>query len=217
MDRRELLGELHGNRLVAVIRSKTPELALETAQAAANAGLKFVEITYSVPGAVEVIKNLTQGTDLHVGAGTVLSKQQADEAIKGGAQFVVAPSLELELIPLCHEANVACFPGAATPTEILAAMRAGADLVKIFPADLAGGPYFIRQMQGPFPEARFMVSGGVSLANIQEYVQVGATGICLGSAYLGTLLAEKGHAGFVKEITEFRKLVIEAQNFGKIG
>jgi len=217
MDRRELLGELHGNRLVAVIRSKTPELALETAQAAANAGLKFVEITYSVPGAVEVIKNLTQGTDLHVGAGTVLSKQQADEAIKGGAQFVVAPSLELELIPLCHEANVACFPGAATPTEILAAMRAGADLVKIFPADLAGGPYFIRQMQGPFPEARFMVSGGVSLANIQEYVQVGTTGICLGSAYLGTLLAEKGHAGFVKEITEFRKLVIEAQNFGKIG
>ena len=217
MDRRELLGELHGNRLVAVIRSKTPELALETAQAAANAGLKFVEITYSVPGAVEVIENLTQGTDLHVGAGTVLSKQQADEAIKGGAQFVVAPSLELELIPLCHEANVACFPGAATPTEILAAMRAGADLVKIFPADLAGGPYFIRQMQGPFPEARFMVSGGVSLANIQEYVQVGTTGICLGSAYLGTLLAEKGHAGFVKEITEFRKLVIEAQNFGKIG
>jgi 2-dehydro-3-deoxyphosphogluconate aldolase/(4S)-4-hydroxy-2-oxoglutarate aldolase len=217
MDRRELLGELHGNRLVAVIRSKTPELALETAQAAANAGLKFVEITYSVPGAVEVIKNLTQGTDLHVGAGTVLSKQQADEAIKGGAQFVVAPSLELELIPLCHEANVACFPGAATPTEILAAMRAGADLVKIFPADLAGGPYFIRQMQGPFPEARFMVSGGVSLANTQEYVQVGTTGICLGSAYLGTLLAEKGHAGFVKEITEFRKLVIEAQNFGKIG
>jgi 2-dehydro-3-deoxyphosphogluconate aldolase/(4S)-4-hydroxy-2-oxoglutarate aldolase len=212
-----LLGELQGHRLVAVIRSKTPELALETAKAAANAGLKFVEITYSVPGAVEVIKNLTQGTDLHVGAGTVLSKQQADEAIKGGAQFVVAPSLELELIPLCHEANVACFPGAATPTEILAAMRAGADLVKIFPADLAGGPYFIRQMQGPFPEARFMVSGGVSLANIQEYVQVGTTGICLGSAYLGTLLAEKGHAGFVKEITEFRKLVIEAQNFGKIG
>jgi len=217
MDRRELLGELHGNRLVAVIRSKTPELALETAQAAANACLKFVEITYSVPGAVEVIKNLTQGTDLHVGAGTVLSKQQADEAIKGGAQFVVAPSLELELIPLCHEANVACFPGAATPTEILAAMRAGADLVKIFPADLAGGPYFIRQMQGPFPEARFMVSGGVSLANVQEYVQVGTIGICLGSSYLGTLLAEKGHAGFVKEITEFRKLVIEAQNFGKIG
>ena len=217
MDRKELLGELQGHRLVAVIRSKTPELALETAKAAANAGLKFVEITYSVPGAVEVIENLTQGTDLHVGAGTVLSKQQADEAIKGGAQFVVAPSLELELIPLCHEANVACFPGAATPTEILAAMRAGADLVKIFPADLAGGPYFIRQMQGPFPEARFMVSGGVSLANIQEYVQVGTTGICLGSAYLGTLLAEKGHAGFVKEITEFRKLVIEAQNFGKIG
>ena len=210
MDRTELLRELQGHRLVAVIRSKTAELALETGQAAANAGLKFVEITYSVPGAVEVIRNLTQRTDLHVGAGTVLSKQQAKEAVKGGAEFIVAPSLELELIPICHEANVPCFPGAATPTEILAAMRAGADLVKIFPADLAGGPDFIRQMQGPFPEARFMVSGGVSLANIQEYVRVGITGICLGSSYLGTLLAERGHAGFVQEISEFRKLVIEA-------
>jgi 2-dehydro-3-deoxyphosphogluconate aldolase/(4S)-4-hydroxy-2-oxoglutarate aldolase len=212
MDRKELLGALHDHRLVAVIRSKTAELALKTGQAAADAGLKFVEITYSVPGAVEVIKNLTQGTDLHVGAGTVLSKQQAETAIKAGAQFIVAPSLELELIPLCHEANVPCFPGAATPTEILAAMRAGADLVKIFPADLTGGPYFIRQMQGPFPEARFMVSGGVSLANVQEYVRVGTVGICLGSAYLGTLLAEKSPAGFVKEITEFRNLVSEAQN-----
>ena len=211
MDRKELLGALHDHRLVAVIRSKTAELALKTGQAAADAGLKFVEITYSVPGAVEVIKNLTQGTDLHVGAGTVLSKQQAETAIKAGAQFIVAPSLELELIPLCHEANVPCFPGAATPTEILAAMRAGADLVKIFPADLAGGPYFIRQMQGPFPEVRFMVSGGVSQKNVADYVQAGVTGICLGSAYLGNLLVEEGKRRFVKEMQQFVNMVAKAQ------
>jgi 2-dehydro-3-deoxyphosphogluconate aldolase/(4S)-4-hydroxy-2-oxoglutarate aldolase len=141
----------------------------------------------------------------------VLSAQQATEAIAAGAEFIVAPSLELELIPVCHEANVPCFPGAATPTEILAAMRAGADLVKIFPADLTGGPYFIRQMQGPFPEARFMVSGGVSLANVQEYVHVGTTGICLGSSYLGALLSEKGRVGFIEEIGEFQKKVREAR------
>ena len=84
-------------------------------------------------------------------------------------------------------------------------------LVKIFPADLVGGPYFIRQMQGPFPDVRFMVSGGVSLANVQEYIQLGVTGICLGSSYLASLLTEKGNAGFVKEIKEFIKRVEEVQ------
>ena len=83
--------------------------------------------------------------------------------------------------------------------------------MKIFPADLVGGPYFIKQMQGPFPDVRFMVSGGVSLANVQEYVQIGVTGICLGSAYLGSLLAEKGSGGFADEIKEFIKRVEEAQ------
>ncbi len=89
--------------------------------------------------------------------------QQAERAMGVGAEFIVSPSLELNLVGLCHTANIACFPGAATPTEIIAAQRAHADLVKIFPADLAGGPYFIRQMQGPFPDVRFMVSGGVNL------------------------------------------------------
>jgi 2-dehydro-3-deoxyphosphogluconate aldolase/(4S)-4-hydroxy-2-oxoglutarate aldolase len=108
-------------------------------------------------------------------------------------------------------ANVACFPGAATPTEIIAAQRARADLVKIFPADLAGGPYFIRQMQGPFPDVRFMVSGGVSLQNVTDYVQLGVTGICLGSAYLETFLVEKGKKHFIKEMLRFVKLVAKAQ------
>ena len=101
----------------------------------------------------------------------MLAPQQAERAIGAGAEFVVSPSLELNLIGLCHTANIACFAGAATPTEIIAAQRAHADLVKIFPADLVGGPYFIRQMQGPFPEVRFMVSGGVSLKNVDDYVR----------------------------------------------
>ena len=83
--------------------------------------------------------------------------------------------------------------------------------MKIFPADLAGGPHFIRQMQGPFPDVRFMVSGGVSLANVQEYIQLGVTGICLGSSYLASLLTEKGNGGFMKEIKEFVKRVEEVQ------
>lgn len=210
-DKTTLLREMERHRLVAVLRSKSAEEALATADATAAGGVKFVEVTFSVPGAIEVIGTLAKRADVYVGAGTVLSATQAKAAIDAGAKFVVSPSLELNLIPLCHEADVACFPGAATPTEILAAARAKADLVKIFPADCLGGPYFIRQMCGPFPEVRFMVSGGVSLNNVKEYVQFGVTGICLGSAYLENLLAQRGRQGLVDEIEQFVKSTVEAQ------
>ncbi len=211
LDRVALVKELHRERLVAVVRSKSAEQALALAQAAREGGIRFVEITFSVPGALDVIQELSRGGHVHVGAGTVLAPQQAERAIGAGAEFIVSPSLELNLVGLCHTVDLACFPGAATPTEIIAAQRARADLIKIFPADLAGGPYFIRQMQGPFPEARFMVSGGVSLKNVAEYVQVGVTGICLGSAYLEGLLTTKGKKVFIKEMQQFVKLVAKAQ------
>jgi 2-dehydro-3-deoxyphosphogluconate aldolase / (4S)-4-hydroxy-2-oxoglutarate aldolase len=208
----EVIVRMQRHRLVAVVRSKSADEAYTTACAASDAGIWFVEITLTVPGALGIIERLALRNDLYVGAGTVLSKHHGKQAIEAGARFVVSPTLELDLIPLCHKAGVACFPGAATPTEILAARRMGADLVKIFPADLLGGPYFIRQMQGPLPDVRFMVSGGVSLENVHEYVELGVTGICLGSSYLGSLLAEKGDAGFVKEIKQFSKRVEQAQS-----
>ncbi len=211
MDRTELTNDLYRQRLVAVIRSKNAADALRLAQAAGEGGIKFVEITFSVPGALDVIKELAARKDLRVGAGTVLAPQQAERAINVGVEFVVSPSLELNLIGLCHAADVACFPGAATPSEIIAAQRGHADLVKIFPADLVGGVHFIRQMQGPFPDVRFMVSGGVSLKNVGQYVQVGVTGICLGSAYLGALLAGKGKRHFIKEMQQFVQSVRKAQ------
>jgi 2-dehydro-3-deoxyphosphogluconate aldolase/(4S)-4-hydroxy-2-oxoglutarate aldolase len=183
-----------------------------TAKSAASAGVKFVEVTLSVPGALEVIAALVREPTVHVGAGTVLSKKQAEAAITAGARFVVSPSSELDLINICHEADVACYPGAATPTEIYAATRAGADLIKIFPADCLGGPNFIRQMGGPFPEVRFMVSGGVSLINVKEYVQAGTTGICLGSAFLANTLAEQGERGLVNEVKEFVKFIARAKS-----
>jgi 2-dehydro-3-deoxyphosphogluconate aldolase/(4S)-4-hydroxy-2-oxoglutarate aldolase len=211
MDRTQLIAELHASRLVAVVRSKSPDDALALANTAADGGIKFVEITFSVPGALDVIKELTRRRDVHVGAGTVMAPQQAERAIGIGAEFIVSPSLELNLVGLCHSANIACFPGAATPTEIIAAQRARADVVKIFPADLVGGPSFIRQMQGPFPDVRFMVSGGVSLKNVKDYVDAGVLGICLGSAYLGSLLEKKGKKPFVLEMQKFVKLVAQAQ------
>ena len=212
MARAELIRELHDSRLVAVLRSKTAEEAMATAKSAASGGVKFVEVTLSVPGALEVIAALASDKTLQVGAGTVLSKRQAEAAIIAGARFVVSPSSELDLIPTCHEADVAYYPGAATPTEICAAARAGADLIKIFPADCLGGPNFIRQMAGPFPEVQFMVSGGVSLTNVKEYVHAGVTGICLGSAFLANTLAEQGERGLVNEVKEFVKFIARAKS-----
>ncbi len=212
MARAELIHELNDSRLVAVLRSQTAEEAMLTAKSAASAGVKFVEVTLSVPGALEVIAALAGEGTVRVGAGTVLSKKQAEAAITAGALFVVSPSSELDLIAICHGADVACYPGAATATEIYAAARAGADLVKIFPADCLGGPNFIRQMAGPFPEVRFMVSGGVNLTNVKEYVHAGVTGICLGSAFLANTLVEQGERGLVNEMKEFVKFIARAKS-----
>ena len=207
MGREELLNTMHRRRLVAVVRAKSAEEALETAEAVAQGGIEFVEITFSVPGAVGVIEALAKRKGLHVGGGTVLSPAECERAIGAGAQFIVSPTLELNLIPLCHKAGVACVSGAATPTEMLAAARAGADLVKIFPADTAGGPHFARQVLAPFPDLRLMVSGGVDERNVGEYAALGVTGICLGSAMLRERLIAGGRDGLARHVATFVKLV----------
>ncbi len=205
-----MMGEMHRYRLVAVVRSKSSEEALAVTEAVAEGGVKFVEITLTVPGAIGVVETLAKKKNVFVGAGTVLSKEDAQKAIAAGAQFIVSPTLELDLIPVCHNAGVPCISGAASPTEILSVMRSGADLVKIFPADCLGGPNFIGQMLGPFPDARFMVSGGVNKDNVKDYVKIGVTGIVLGSAFLVNELARGGHDGLVREVRDFVKRVSNA-------
>ncbi|HEX9446152.1 MAG TPA: bifunctional 4-hydroxy-2-oxoglutarate aldolase/2-dehydro-3-deoxy-phosphogluconate aldolase [Candidatus Binatia bacterium] len=210
MGREELLNTMHRRRLVAVVRAKSAEEALETAEAVARGGIEFVEITFSVPGAVGVIEALARRKDLRVGGGTVLSPADAERAIAAGAGFIVSPTLELNLIPLCHKAGVACISGAATPTEMRAAARAGADLVKIFPADTAGGPHFVRQVLAPLPDLRLMVSGGVTEQNVGEYAALGVTGVCLGSAGLRAELVKNGRAGLTTLARRFVDLVNQA-------
>ena len=207
MDRKKLIAEMHRRRLVAVVRAKTAKEAIETADAVAEGGIRFVEITFTVPNAVEVIEALSKRAGLHVGGGTVLSLGDADRAISAGAEFIVSPTLESNLIPICHDARVACVSGAATPTEALTAKRAGADLVKIFPADTVGGPHFLRQLLAPIPDMRLMVSGGVDENNVAEYAALGVTGICLGSAGLRACLLESGREGLAAYTRNFVKLL----------
>ncbi len=118
------------------------------------------------------------------------------------------------MIPICRKAGVVCVTGAATATEILTAMRAGTDLVKLFPADCLGGPNFVGQIANTFSGARFMVSGGVSLANVKEYVEVGVVGLALGSAFLRGVLSREGHSGLVQKVVPFVKLVKETRGGG---
>ena len=205
--RNQMVGEMHRYRLVAVLRSATPDEAHATAQAVAEAGVKFVEVTLSVPGAFGVIEKLAERSGLHVAGGTVLSKKDAKRAIAAGAQLIVSPTLELDLIPICRKEGIPCVIGASTPTEILTAARAGADLVKIFPADCVGGPNFVRQILGPMPDLRLLVSGGVHLDNVREYVELGVTGVCLSSAYLKKLFAEGGERSIVKQVKPFVEMV----------
>lgn len=209
VDRAELIREMERRRLVAVVRSKSSQEALETVEGVVEAGVKFVEITFSVPDAVGLIRQLARRSGLFVGAGTVLSKEQAREAIAAGARFIVSPTLELGLVPICREADVVSVPGAGTATEILTAMRAGPDLVKLFPADCLGGPGFVRQIANTFAGARFVVSGGVSLANVKEYIDAGVIGLSLGSAFLREALAKEGKRGLAQRVVPYVKLVEE--------
>lgn len=211
MSRAGLIQEMERYRLVAVLRSKSSEEALATVRGVTEAGVRFVEITLSVPGALGLIKELAKENGFYVGAGTVLATEDAKQAIACGARFVVSPTLELDLIPICREAGVVCVSGAATPTEILTAIRAKADMVKIFPADCVGGPHFVRQMVSPLPKVRYMVSGGVNRSNVKEYVEIGVTGLALGSAFLADLLLKQGHNGLVDEVRQFVELVEEAE------
>lgn len=203
----ELLGRLERRRLIAVVRSKSAEEAIVTAEAAAEAGVEFVEITFSVPGAPAVIGELAKREGALVGAGTVLSRDQAEQAIEAGARFVVSPSFEPAVLEACRAAAVTAVSGAATPTEILSGVRSGADLVKLFPADCLGGPHFVRQVRSTMPEVRLVVSGGVSLENLEEYLRSGVTGLVIGSAFLSQVLAERGRAGLVAKAREFVEAV----------
>jgi len=165
--------------IVAVVRSPDSSQLVEVARALADGGVDVVEITMSVPNALDVLRQVreTLGDRLLLGAGTVLDSETARAVLLAGAEFIVAPTLNLEVIRLCRRYDKLVMPGAFTPTEILAAWEAGADIVKVFPADVVG-PAFFKAMRGPLPQIRLMPTGGVDLNTAAAFLQAGAC--CLG-------------------------------------
>src|ERR1700756_4366588 len=165
--------------IVAVVRSQDTQQLVEVVGALADGGVSVVEITMSVPNALDVLRQVRQelGERLLLGAGTVLDAETARAVILAGAEFIVAPTLNLDVIRLCRRYDKLVMPGAFTPTEILTAWEAGADIVKVFPADVAG-PAFFKALRGPLPQLRLMPTGGVDLTTAADFLKAGAC--CLG-------------------------------------
>src|SRR5689334_21403860 len=165
--------------LVAVVRSPDSRQLVDVARALADGGITVVEITMSVPNALDVLREVRQvlGERLLLGAGTILDPETARAALLAGAEYLVAPTLNLDVIRLCQRYDKLVMPGAFTPTEILTAWEAGADIVKVFPADVVGPAYF-KALRGPLPQIRLMPTGGVDLTTAAAFLKAGAC--CLG-------------------------------------
>jgi 2-dehydro-3-deoxyphosphogluconate aldolase/(4S)-4-hydroxy-2-oxoglutarate aldolase len=196
------------HQLVVVIRTEKPEQAYEAARACIAGGVKLVEVTFSVPDAHEVIGKLSGTEGITVGAGTVLSVEEAKKALKAGASYIVSPHLEEEIVKFVKSEGAVSIPGAATPTEILKAHHAGADIVKLFPFVEMGGLKFLKTIRGPLPFIKYMPSGGVTLENFADYLAARVSGIIVGSAIIKGELVHAGDWQAIKELSErFVKLL----------
>ena len=165
MEKAAVLKSLKEIGLVPVLRAESVEKALALAEAIAAGGVTVLEITMTVPGAIQVMRKLAeQRPDILIGAGTVLDAETARMCILEGAKFVVSPALNLKTIEMCHRYSIAVLPGALTPTEIVTAWEAGADVVKVFPASALGGAKYLTALKGPLPQVEMIPTGGVSLA-----------------------------------------------------
>jgi 2-dehydro-3-deoxyphosphogluconate aldolase/(4S)-4-hydroxy-2-oxoglutarate aldolase len=178
---------------VAVIRTDSIERALRAAEAVIAGGFRAVEITYSFPDATKAIAKLTESneSDLLIGAGTILNRQQAHEAVGAGARFLVSPCMLPEVIDAAHELQVAIIPGAFTPTEIFTAHSLGADIVKIFPA-VRFGPEYLKAVRGPLPNIPIMPTSGVDASNVADWFRAGAVAVGAVSSVLDPVLIQNG-------------------------
>ena len=169
--------------IIPVIRARSSDEALRAVEAIRAGGISVLEITMTVPGAVQVIADLTRrlGDDALIGAGTVLDADAARACVDAGARFVVSPALDVPTIEACRRLGVPVFPGALTPTEVVTAWKAGADAVKVFPAGAVGGASYLKSLKAPLPQIELIPTGGVSLKTAAEFIAAGAMALGVGA------------------------------------
>ncbi|HXX36731.1 MAG TPA: bifunctional 4-hydroxy-2-oxoglutarate aldolase/2-dehydro-3-deoxy-phosphogluconate aldolase [bacterium] len=185
VDARQALEWILRARVVPIVRTRSTAWAGEVAEVLAEAGMSVIEITFTVPDAPSVIRSLRERFPaVLVGAGTVTDAATAAAAVEAGAQFLLSPALSPGMVQVARRHGVLAVPGAYTPTEVLAALNDGAEIVKVFPAE-SGGPGHIRALLGPLPHARLLPTGGVRPDNIREWLAAGAAAVGIGSALVG--------------------------------
>lgn len=207
MSREQHLQRVLDCGIVAVVRFSDPDPLVGVVEALAAGGVTVAEVTFTVPGALDVIRAAKKrlGDRVLLGAGTVLDPETARAALLAGAEFIVAPNLSLDVIRVCRRYDKLVMPGAFTPTEVVSAWEAGADVVKVFPADVVG-PAFFKALRGPLPQVKLMPTGGVDLVTAPEFLKAGA--VCLGVG--GQLVDPKAvAAGDFARITATAKQYVE--------
>jgi 2-dehydro-3-deoxyphosphogluconate aldolase / (4S)-4-hydroxy-2-oxoglutarate aldolase len=205
MKRELILKKILELKAVAVIRMNNSDKLKKVVEAVHKGGVSAIEITMTTPNALSVIEDLskTADKDILVGVGSVLNAQTARDAVNAGAKFVVSPIFKLDIIEASHKLNVPAMPGCFTPTEIQTAFEAGADIIKVFPADVVGMPFF-KGVLAPMPHLKLMPTGGVSLTNAGEWIKAGACAVGIGSALLEKrAIDEENYAQLTKKAKLF--------------
>jgi len=199
----EILDLIRQSGIVPIVRCASEEGAVRTVEAIYNGGLRVVEITMTVPGAVRALEKVTDrlGDKLVLGAGTVLDPETARICMLAGAEFFVTPSLRVSTIEIAKRYSKPVFPGALTPTEVLAAWDAGADAVKIFPCGSLGGPKYIKALKGPFPHIEMVPTGGVNADNIGDFLKAGACAAGVGAELVDNRTVAEGRFDIIEERT----------------
>ena len=188
--------------IIPVVRASSGQQAIQAAEAVCAGGIPIVELTMTVPGAVEVISQLgkSMGKEVLIGAGTVLDAQTADRCLDAGAQFLVSPGLDLATVQLAKREGVLMMAGALTPTEVIAAWKAGSDFVKIFPCGSVGGAKYIKALKAPLPQIPMVPTGGVSLETAADYILAGADALGIGGELVSPATLKSGEHGRIAEI-----------------
>jgi len=201
MIKAEVLKHIRDTGLIPVVRAESADQALRAVAALKAGGLDVLEITMTVPGAVEVIRSTTAecGPETLIGAGTVLDPETARACIEAGAKFIVSPALNEDTIKFCREQGVAVFPGALTPTEVVRAWKAGADAVKVFPAGAVGGASYLKALKAPLPQIELIPTGGVSLKTASDFIKAGALALGVGADLVDPQALREGNSTLITE------------------
>lgn len=188
-------------KIVPVVRASSPEQALGAADAVRAGGIPIVEVTMTVPGAIEVIAELTRlmGSEVLIGAGTVLDAATARKCLDAGAQFLVSPGFDAETVALARSLNVLVMPGSLTPTEVITAWKAGADFVKIFPCGNLGGPAYIKSLKAALPQIPMIPTGGVNLETAAAFLRAGASALGIGGELISKAALDSGNFAAIAE------------------